>query len=503
MVYKLLNNKFAYTIILLLAITTRLSSQQVVGNKHFYEKEQIHFFALKWNNPASMFNYPSLSFTDAYVGMLQKKDNELYIAQEGNSFYSKFFEANSYVKNNKDAFYGSAKYGYSTRKNVKWNTVSDYHLFAPYVMADSIGGSSHKETYMFKGGYSTKVGKLILGIESSYRASLEYRNIDPRPKNSTSDFSLSGGVLLNLNLKYKLGLNLAFRKYKQTNNVKSIREGTRHKMFYMRGFGISEQYFSSANQSESNFYDLKVYRLQLSYTPLKLDGIYILTDYSKKYFEFIYSNTLGVIADMNSNILKTEIGYKVSKENKIICGKLHGEIQLRKGLEYNYNENLVFLNKLNKYNQELLIGGVSILKSVEKKLYSSFVILSADYKIDNSEYISPNAKQDISKLISSMTYGIQKPLKRSVLSAKVKFTYDKTLNKKQETNNLTIQVNKAGFRSNYEYLSASSLNFRFDSRYDYKLSDATTVFMGTDIAFKKYANFNTASYFSIKGGITF
>ncbi|MFA8434688.1 MAG: DUF6850 family outer membrane beta-barrel protein [Marinifilaceae bacterium] len=500
---KLFKNKYIYTIIIVLVLTMRVSSQQFVGNSLFFKKEVTNFFVLNWNNPASMYYYPSSSFTDVYLGLVQRIDNDLYLVQEGNCLSSRFFKAKSYVKNSKDVYYGAALYDFSTKENVNWNTASDYNLFAPYVMADTVGGESKKETYMFKGGYATKAGRFLLGIDGFYKASLEYRNVDPRPQNTTSDFRLSGGFLFSIRQNQNIGFKLAFRQYKQSNKVKSYRKDSFYKMFYMRGFGVSEKKFSSVCKSESNYYDLKEYRLQFDYKPINGNGVYLLSEYRNSYFDFVYGNTLGTISDMTSNCVKVEFGYSKGKNNKTSCLKIHAQLNERKGMEYNYAENMALLNKVNKYNQKWFVGGFAFLKNVNRERVSTLLVLAADYKIDNSEYTLPQAEQNISKLIPSISYGLRIPFKESVLSSKMKVAYSASMNKYVDTSNLNNAVGNTMFRSNYDYMSASFVQFGVESRYDYRLSDKANVFLGISMEMKKFERVNYSGSFCIESGIAF
>ena len=51
-------------------------------------------------------------------------------------------------------------------------------------MGDSVGGDLRTEQYRFQGGYAGRAGRIVWGAEAAYRATLAYRQVDPRPTTS-------------------------------------------------------------------------------------------------------------------------------------------------------------------------------------------------------------------------------------------------------------------------------------------------------------------------------
>lgn len=103
--------------------------------------------------------------------------------------------------------WGNAYYHNGERKNVQWNESADYELIYPYVMADTIGGDIKSETYFFEGGYAASHGRWTFGGEFSYRALLEYRDVDPRPRNSIADLQGKAGASYQFNKRYAVALS--------------------------------------------------------------------------------------------------------------------------------------------------------------------------------------------------------------------------------------------------------------------------------------------------------
>ena len=95
-----------------------------------------------------------------------------------------------------------------------WNENADYDVIYPYVAADSVGGDMKFENYAFQ-GICKKLGAYTIGVTGSYRASMSYRDVDPRPKNTTANIALAiGGNKLIMD-KFRIGAYLEGEKYTQ------------------------------------------------------------------------------------------------------------------------------------------------------------------------------------------------------------------------------------------------------------------------------------------------
>ena len=117
-------------------------------------------------------------------------------------------DVSSWIKlSDRTRLWGNARYTTGKETGVVWNETADFELLYPYVMADSIGGDLSLQEYAFTGGYSGRARKFTWGIEGSYRAALEYRNRDPRPKNIVSDLDFAGGGSVRLD-KYVVGISI-------------------------------------------------------------------------------------------------------------------------------------------------------------------------------------------------------------------------------------------------------------------------------------------------------
>ena len=145
---------------------------------------------------------PALNFSDPYLHKrgLRKRRRSCPLASRR--------RLSSWIKlSDRTRLWGNARYTTGKETGVVWNETADFELLYPYVMADSFGGDLSLQEYAFTGGYSGRAGKFTWGIEGSYRAALEYRNRDPRPKNIVSDLDFAGGGSVRLG-KYVVGISV-------------------------------------------------------------------------------------------------------------------------------------------------------------------------------------------------------------------------------------------------------------------------------------------------------
>ena len=175
--------------------------------------------------------------------------------QEGDGLSQWRFQANSLKHLSDDsAVFGKIEYSNGTKRNVLWNTTSDFDLLFPYVLADSVGGDLRKEKYAFSGGCSHRTGRWLLGASGSYRALHEFRQVDPRPRNITSDFSIGGSAAYSIGEHY-LDLTLLYRRYFQNQGVSFMnKRGANTSEFHLTGLGSHFGRFAGTTAYTSTYY---------------------------------------------------------------------------------------------------------------------------------------------------------------------------------------------------------------------------------------------------------
>ncbi len=179
---------------------------------------------------------PSFSSADFRYDM--RREDTPVLMQEGDGLQQGSFNAESFLRlDGRSSVDGGVSYQRGVKRNVLWNETSDFDLLYPYVMADSVGGDLQKELYRFHGGYSRRTGNIVYAFAGSYRALHEYRTVDPRPRNITSDIMLaaSGGYLTE---GMYVAASVSYRKYHQQQTVEFVDPlGANAVLFHLTGLG--------------------------------------------------------------------------------------------------------------------------------------------------------------------------------------------------------------------------------------------------------------------------
>ena len=182
--------------------------------------------------PDSRLQLHSSSLTTVHITGTCKQDRHQPTSL-GNGFAEFSVGADSYIrlaenakrkarkkdKEYSDAFWGNAHYTYGRKQAVIGNETSDYLTLFPYIMSDTAGGDLTYEKYSFGGGYARGNDKIRWGASLDYVAKQEYRKVDPRPRNITSDLNIEASMAFRLPGRYFLGFGIEGGLYNQSNQV--------------------------------------------------------------------------------------------------------------------------------------------------------------------------------------------------------------------------------------------------------------------------------------------
>lgn len=225
------------------------------------------------NNPAFMHDAYSTSITQIGIGISYKKANRPFQAEKGNGHTLGNATVKSYLQlNPNNTVWGGASYQIGRKRNIRFNSTSDYDLLYPYVMADTIGGNMENERYAFNGGYAVKMKCWTFGAEMKFRAEHEYRTIDPRPRSIATDLTLRIGLAHSLR-HYRIGAGIGGKTYKQTNNVDFYNPLGVIPEFHMTGLGTD--YVRFAGAVRSSYYKGMGGIADLQLAPLQSGGAYV------------------------------------------------------------------------------------------------------------------------------------------------------------------------------------------------------------------------------------
>lgn len=291
------------------------------------------FVSQIYDNPAINYYAHTFSISELQIGWEQQNANKAFLPQLGSEVRNFSFHAFSYMplgENSKT--WGNAYFKKGKREKVEWNETSDYLMVYPYVVADSVGGDMDFEEYYFAGGYAQEHKRFTWGIYANYRALIEYRKIDPRPRNIVSDLKASIGMSAKLNKLYSMGIAFHAGKYKQANDVKFYSELGSAITYNLSGLGMD--YVRFRRGATSLFYDGHRYGASIEIFPRDKQGFSGSFGYERFSFEKIISDLNDLpLNTLNQDEMKAEIAY-TSFRNKHQWGvRTRATYQDRQGIE--------------------------------------------------------------------------------------------------------------------------------------------------------------------------
>lgn len=244
--------------------------------------------SLPYANPAVMQWRMPFGLTSVAVSGDFRDDAGSVNPYQGGSEWLASAGAETYTKYRNTTLWGHGRYATGTRHDVRWNESSDYDIVYPYVLADSVGGDMHCERYSFSGGYAAEKDRLAWGVSMSYEATLEYRDVDPRPKNVVGRLDAALGMAYNFAGRYFAGVSANIRKYKQSNDIDFKSEMGVDKVFHMTGLGTHYRRF--AGTGLSTYYDGYRYGLSADMYPSDGRGAFASCALSRFSFDNILSD---------------------------------------------------------------------------------------------------------------------------------------------------------------------------------------------------------------------
>jgi hypothetical protein len=348
---------------------------------------------------------------------------------------------------------------------------------APYIVADTIGGNFNYELYTFGGGFARKYGKIILGLKGKYTAKINYRTTDPRPKNTVSDLTLSAGVSSTVKDKYIVGLYIDYNNYDQDNKISNYREDNKNSVIYMRGFGLSELYFTGTESNSSNRYRIKGLNVGINLLPVKDKGFVFNASFSSNNLNLENSYAYRTFAELSTTTFRSELGYKMPKSSV----RLSSEYKTGTGKEFIYL-GVDLISKQNMLTNSSLLADLSYqyIKRASKLDYH--ITTTVAYSNESSEFKDPVAESNITSISGEIQSGVIKRFKKSALVAKLKLRYKSVTDSDLITTKQAVKTaNSTMVIPNFNYLSADMLISGLSIRYDYNIKNNINLFVKTDL----------------------
>ena len=241
-----------------------------------------------------------------------RREDDALLPQEGDGLDQGSVKVNSLIRlRSHSAVRAGAEYSRGVKRNVLWNSTSDFELLYPDVMVDTVGGDLQKEQYSFYGAWSRLIGKAHIGVYGGYRALHEFRQVDPRPRSVTSDLNaaLTGGIAAK---GYVFDLNAAFRVYKQSQDVSFYDPlGANTSELHFTGLGSRFARFDGSGDFTSSRYNGHGWEVSATVTPGHPDGWTGSLSYNSLDIEcLLVANNEVPITDLWIQKVDGLVGYK-------------------------------------------------------------------------------------------------------------------------------------------------------------------------------------------------
>lgn len=252
-----------------------------------------------WENPALVqFKYDQ-SLT-SLTGSFRYSNSERYGE----------FSAETFTHlNNQVTIAGRAFYDKGANHNIIIGENADIPKVYPYLVYDDAGGKQDLERYSFGGEVAVKLtNHWRIGAYLSYNAGLYYRNVDPRPKNTTGDFNIGIGGSYSITDNYAVGIKGSFNKYKQSSDIIFKSEQGASKIFHLTG--LATHYNRFAGSAGSTYYTGKAFDIALTLIPTDA-GLYLNATFRKDNLRVILEDFNNLpMARIDSRNFGVHAGYK-------------------------------------------------------------------------------------------------------------------------------------------------------------------------------------------------
>lgn len=422
-----------------------------------------------WQNPSLHGKAFKSSLTQLYmVGDLQKQ-SESFVPEKGKGFLLPAVHADTYLRlSERAAVWGHASYMNGKHYDISWNSTSDYDLLQPHILADSVGGDTDHERYVFEGGYATQLKHWLLGAEMLFRADHEYRDVDPRMRGIVNELTIRLGAGYET-MGYHWAAAVEGNVYKQSNSVDFYRELGVSPEYQMTGLGTEYARFSG--DKRNLHYQGGGVRLLLDVMPVNERGFYVHLDLNEhRYHRQIIENYTLPLTDLYSQRVNTVVGWKRAADRQMaVYASIDYENRSGDERIIGSSASTAFpeLGVLTMYKNNRLNTALTALYGT--RLWH--VKACVGFRHDNQKYVYPERKLNVAHL-----YGILegqlfwKPADRLLLTYDAKLSYEAGVNDElvMPFANMSTAF-AAKMNHQYDYAKANYTGLSTRMRGDYQL----------------------------------
>jgi len=468
-----MNKQILHIILLVAAIPVMAATPDSVLTEHHTVWNTVNLEA--WKNPALHGAAFATDYSQLAILADYQQQSKAFVLQKGTGHTHYQIEADTYLRlSNLTAVWGKASYMTGHNRSIKWSSVSDYELIEPYILADTLGGRTEKERYVFEGGYATRLGKVLLGGEMMFRAEHEYRTTDPRMRAIVSDLTLRAGAAYETS-RYHWGAAFEANIYKQTDNVTFYREEGVIPEFQMTGLGAVYVRFSG--EVNNLYFNGGGTQLYINASPLNGNGLFGNITLGQHRYERIAASLNSLpLTKLYRHEAHLQAGYKHRAQHDAAI-YVDASYTQRLG-----DENMVGSSQSNNYPilTTLTMYKNDILNASLNALYGSHehtdwhVLLKAGYEQNNEKYVEPERKQKYARVYGKLGAQLMAGIgQQSTLTCSLNGAYIKHVDSELSIPVLNTEAAAvAMLNHNYLYLKADYTSVSASVRADHTLADS-------------------------------
>lgn len=451
--------------------------QRITENKSVY----ANFFTLPYENPAMRYGMYRYTLNEISVGGEYRHEDEPLIMQTGDGYRYGAVDVKSFIRKNNSSMWGEASYRNGKQMNMQWNETSDYLLLYPYVMGDTVKGNLKSEQYFFNGGYSANAGKIIWGSNASYRATIGYRQTDPRPRNITGKFDFTFGIALTGVGGYRPGLSVNATKYKQKNDIKFYNDQGNAMLYHLTGMGTD--YYRFRGEEKETYYKGRIFGGSLNLLPEDYSGFTVDLSFNNFLFEKIISSLNELpMAKVNEYTWRAETGYRKKQMNRAWGVKAELANIHRKGTENifgdpanNIYSQIASVQQYSNKQTECRLSG--FYEHTGRYDFNWSISPSVGFGRMGTKYIYPARKQKNERIYSALVLRADKKMGDFLVRAKAEACYDASLNAELQ---LPAEVNEktlVPLLSDYRFLDSDHTLMKLELRADYAFTNRCAFYL--------------------------
>ncbi|RAJ10872.1 hypothetical protein LX64_00479 [Chitinophaga skermanii] len=469
--------------ILVLGTAVKASAQDSIPTKLWKEQASPVTYVRDdvYSNPA-LKSYQRVNTYSLIAASYRKSQQDLYLQQLGSGAAGLHVHSETYLKpNERTTLWGKAYYTTQTIEQVKFNESADYSIIYPYVMVDSVGGNMKSETYFFSGGIAQSVGVYQWGVNASFKGLQAYRNRDPRPKNISSEITLTLAGSRKIGQHYALGVDVTGVKYNQSNTIQFVSDLGRPLLWHDAGLGVYNKLL--AGTRDAAVHNGFMVGGKLNFVPTTRNGFFVTAGVQQYNVGKKLGSVIDEVARTKETKVEADLGYMQERNNTQLIVKAAFESVKRKGIETKFDNkssqlSLVPVSEDLRYLHEYTIAQVRAVYGKTGGLVDWFVGADVSYDDQSQRYVDPNRTLTYTNIIAGVDLTLRKQCSNILFSLQGEYKQIENQDKNKVWN---LDPDKPSIyqmlNSNFEYLTTGGTYFGGSLRADFPVAPKVTGFV--------------------------